>query len=220
MRTSFTVKSTNAGGADGGSTADLQGSKKDKHKGSLQSLNKKVSGLGGSLMSLGGKDKSLKKLAKSVGNKVEKAGDKAKKSLSKTNLSKSKSKDKDLDNPGPLPNKFNLDQSGSFSRSGAARSSRGSRNRDPGVESDEEEDDMFKVSELTIAQTDKFPFNCGGKREMRRLRPYLSGRGGENDRPRGSVSKPFFSFDLITPCCSFRFFPLDLQCLLFLHLQV
>lgn len=95
VRTSFTVKSTTTGGgADGGSTADLAGSKKEKHKGSLQSLNKKVSGLGGSLMSLGTKEKkNLKKLAKTVGNKVEKVGDKAKKSLSKTNLSKSKDKD-------------------------------------------------------------------------------------------------------------------------------
>lgn len=52
------------------------------------------------------------------------------------------------DDPGPLPNKFSLEDSrGSFKRSGTgrgSRSSRGSRNRDPGVESDEE-DDMFKV---------------------------------------------------------------------------
>ena len=96
VRTAFTVKSTTGGGADGGSTADLPsgGSKKEKHKGSLQSLNKKVSGLGGSLMSLGTKEKkNLKKLAKTVSGKVEKVGDKAKKSLSRSNLSKSKDKD-------------------------------------------------------------------------------------------------------------------------------
>ena len=38
-----------------GSVADVSLSKKEKHKGSLSSLNKKAGALGGSLMSLGSK---------------------------------------------------------------------------------------------------------------------------------------------------------------------
>lgn len=83
-----------------GSTSDLSSKKEKGHKGSLQSLHKAGSKIGGSLMSLGGKDKTknLKKLAKTVGSKVEKVGEKAKKSLSKTNLSgKDNNKGSNLD---------------------------------------------------------------------------------------------------------------------------
>ncbi len=59
MKTSFTVKSVANKDSDIGSTADLRSgggsSKKEKHKGSLQSLNKAASNLGGSLLSLGTK---------------------------------------------------------------------------------------------------------------------------------------------------------------------
>lgn len=66
--------------------------------------------------------KNLKKFAK-------KQVDKAKRTLSKTNLNQK-------DDPSALPNKFDTS---SFSRMGSGRS-----NRDPGVNSDDE-DDMFKV---------------------------------------------------------------------------
>ena len=87
--------------------ADVSLSKKEKHKGSLSSLNKKAGALGGSLMSLGSKEKkNLKKLAKSVTHKVEKVGEKAKRSLSKTNVNKEES--------SALPNKFDLNREDSF----------------------------------------------------------------------------------------------------------
>ena len=56
------MKSVSKSKADpAGSTADLtsSGGKKDKHKGSLQSLNKKAGALGGSLMSLGSKVRNV-----------------------------------------------------------------------------------------------------------------------------------------------------------------
>ena len=106
-------------------------------------------------------------------HKVEKVSDKAKRSMSKTNLSgmgggkKEKGSNEQLSNPGyapnagggssaTLPNKFDLDAnfssgfgksnrgSGSFKRSGSDR-----KNRDPGVQSDDE-DDMFKVRRKLI----------------------------------------------------------------------
>ena len=43
--------------------ADLAGGKKEKHKGSLQSLNKKAGAIGGSLMSLGSKVSIVLKIA-------------------------------------------------------------------------------------------------------------------------------------------------------------
>lgn len=94
-------------------------------------------------------------------HKVEKVSDKAKRSMSKTNLSGKKEKGSSehlSGNPGyapggssaTLPNKFDLDanfnsgfgKTGSFRRSGSDR-----KNRDPGVQSDDE-DDMFKVSRV------------------------------------------------------------------------
>ncbi|XP_059090359.1 rab11 family-interacting protein 1-like isoform X3 [Tigriopus californicus] len=147
VRTSFTVKSVNdKPDRELGSTADLKSSKKDKHKGSLQSLNKAANTIGGSLLSLGTKEKkNLKKFAKTVGSKVDKMGEKAKKTLSKTNLNRD-------DQPSALPNKLNMSDLDApfsasfktdFSRSGSDR-----RNRDPGVESDDE-DDMFKFDALS-----------------------------------------------------------------------
>ena len=83
-------------------------------------------------------------------HKVDKMGEKAKMKLSKTNLS-GKHADDGLNkgNNGNLPNKLKMDDlDASFSSSFGVRqgSGRSNRNRDPGVESDEEEDDMFKVS--------------------------------------------------------------------------
>eukprot|EP00095_Tigriopus_kingsejongensis_P002153 maker-scaffold248_size238799-snap-gene-1.26 protein:Tk02153 transcript:maker-scaffold248_size238799-snap-gene-1.26-mRNA-1 annotation:"rab11 family-interacting protein 1" len=147
VRTSFTVKSVSEKkDRELGSTADLKTSKKDKHKGSLQSLNKAANTLGGSLMSLGQKEKkNLKKLAKTVTNKVDKISEKAKKSISKSNVNRD-------EQPSALPNKLNMSDLDApfsssfktdFSRSGSER-----RNRDPGVESDDE-DDMFKFDALS-----------------------------------------------------------------------
>ena len=113
--------------------------------------------------------KNLKKLAKSVTNKVEKVGEKAKRTLSKTNLN---AKEGHVD--PTLPNKMSVKDlegggdiypgvttkyvgggfsgggggggGGSFRRMGSGKSH---KNRDPGVQSDDEEDDMFKFDQLS-----------------------------------------------------------------------
>ena len=111
--------------------------------------------------------KNLKKLAKSVTHKVEKVGEKAKRTLSKTNLN---AKEEHVD--PTLPNKMSVKdlESGeggdiypgvttkyvgggfsggggnSFRRMGSGKSN---KNRDPGVQSDDEEDDMFKFDQLS-----------------------------------------------------------------------
>ena len=117
--------------------------------------------------------KNLKKLAKSVTHKVEKVGEKAKRTLSKTNLN---AKDEHAD--PTLPNKMSVKDleseggdiypgvttkyvgggfsgggsvggcgggGGSFRRMGSGKA----KNRDPGVQSDDEEDDMFKFDQLS-----------------------------------------------------------------------
>ena len=117
--------------------------------------------------------KNLKKLAKSVTHKVEKVGEKAKRTLSKTNLN---AKEEHVD--PTLPSKMSVKDleggeggdiypgvttkyvgggfggggggggggSNSFRRMGSGKSN---KNRDPGVQSDDEEDDMFKFDQLS-----------------------------------------------------------------------
>ena len=132
-----------------GSSADV--SSKNK-RGSLTSLNKAVGNFGGSLMSLGQKEKkNIKKVVKSVSHKVEKVGNKARKTLSSQHREQ---------NPSPaLPDKFDINSSSAgFQAKSSAnpflkKSLRNSGpNRDPGVNSDDEDDfegdlgddDMFR----------------------------------------------------------------------------
>jgi len=161
VRTAFTVKAV-VNTTDAESSADL--ANKSKHKGSLQSLNKAAANFGGSLLNIGQKEKKhLKKIAKTVGNKVEKVGEKAKKNLS--NLSNSPSKDDKAAAAAASNNPTN--GSGSIEKfdnslnrfsdpfakiKGApARGSLRSRGRnlDPGVNSEDEDDDMFKFDALS-----------------------------------------------------------------------
>jgi len=131
VKIGFTVRASNN---MGGSTADLA----KKNKGSISSLNKVAGSLGGSLLSLGGKEKkSLKKIAASVSGKVEKVGNKAKKSVSSLKLNKDKS---GLDS---LPETQQWDRSFGTVRGGFM-------NEDPGVNSDEDDDDMFQATNLFI----------------------------------------------------------------------
>lgn len=108
--------------------------------------------------------KRVTKFAKSVSHKVEKVGDKAKRAMSKTNLSTKEDTGDGSANNRTLPNKMNIkdidgDSSygppvttkyvggsnpNSFRRKGSGR-----KNRDPGVQSDDEEDDMFKFDALS-----------------------------------------------------------------------
>jgi len=128
VRIGFTVK---AAESLGGSTADLA----KKNKGSLTSLNKVAGTIGGSLMSLGSKEKkNIKKLVKSATHKVKKEGEKAKKSVSSLKLNK--------DRGGTLDSVPETRQWNSIDR-------REGENLDPGVNSDEEGDDMFKFDTLS-----------------------------------------------------------------------
>ncbi len=135
-----------------GSTADL--GSKGKNRGSITSLNKAVGNIGGSLLSLGQKEKKhIKKLAKSVTHKVEKVGSKARKSLSSQHKENQQA---------ALPNKFDLNASNassSFQSSSSKKSSpfvKTQKNLDPGVNSDEEEDDM----EGDLGDDDMFRFDA------------------------------------------------------------
>lgn len=128
VRLGFTVKASES---VGGSTADLT----KKNKGSLSSLNKVAGNIGGSLMSLGNKEKkNIKKLAKSVTHKVEKVGEKAKKSVSSLKLHRG----------GALDSVPETGQWNTLDRRSVDR-----ENRDPGVNSDDEGDDMFKFETLS-----------------------------------------------------------------------
>ena len=97
----------------------------------------------------------MKKFAKTVSNKVEKAGEKAKKTLSKANISKNE--DEYSSGRGMLPNKFSFDNEkysnrnhdGSLNRhvtdplsklKGSRGSGRRLKNHDPGVNSDDDDD--------------------------------------------------------------------------------
>lgn len=160
VRTAFTVKAVSNDAAAADSTADL--SNKSKHKGSLQSLNKAAANFGGSLLNIGQKEKKhLKKIAKTVTNKVEKVGEKAKKNLSKNNSpikeEGSFTSSNNSGAPGGGGEKFDNSLNrfsdpfakikGAPSR-GSLRSGR--RNLDPGVNSeDEDDDDMFKFDTLS-----------------------------------------------------------------------
>ncbi|XP_040565696.1 uncharacterized protein Rip11 isoform X1 [Lepeophtheirus salmonis] len=159
VRIVFTVKSTGSrpGGPETGSTIDLK--HKDKNIGSLQSLNKAASTIGGSLLSLGTKEKKhLKKLASKVSQKVEKVNEKAKKSLSKANLKQHPSEDS-------LSNKFHFVDdfgTGLGTRDSFARNSGGGfSNRDPGVNSDEdeEEENQCEVNDIIPEEEDMFRFD-------------------------------------------------------------
>lgn len=100
-------------------------------------------------------------------HKVEKTGEKMKKSVSKSNLTKEekeelkeqkkrekKEKKLGIGSSATLPNRsnasdFDMDSaynSGFGSKNSAFQRVGSGRNRDPGVQSDEEEDDDFKVS--------------------------------------------------------------------------
>merc|ERR1719495_1545665 len=119
----------------GGSTADLA----KKNKGSMSSLNKVAGNIGGSLMSLGNKEKkNIKKLVKSASHKVEKVGEKAKKSVSSLKLNKDRG-------GGTLDSVPETAQWNTIDRRGVSQL----ENLDPGVNSDEEGDDMFKFETLS-----------------------------------------------------------------------
>jgi len=149
VRIGFTVKASES---LGGSTSDLS----KKNKGSMSSLNKVAGTIGGSLMSLGNKEKkNIKKLVKSASHKVEKAGEKAKKSVSSLKLNKERGATLD-----PVPETA---QWSTLDRRGLS-DMRSGENLDPGVNSDEEGDDMFKfetlsqrsaASELSINRLDR-----------------------------------------------------------------
>jgi len=133
LKLGFTVKATENNA--GGSVADLRRGT----KGSLTSLNKVAGNLGGSLLSLGGKErKNIKKLAKSVGKKVEKVGEKARMTVEAVKAGREK------ENEGRRLSR--LDE-------GAGWGSL--TNRDPGVNSDDEDemepvrDDMFQFDRLS-----------------------------------------------------------------------
>ena len=117
-------------------TASTAGSVSDltkKARGSMSSLNKVAGNIGGSLLSLGGKEKkNLARIASAVSGKVEKVGNKAKKTVSSLKLHKDK--DKNLDT---------LPEWGMGGGIGVGR------NHDPGVESDED-DDNFVNDDLMI----------------------------------------------------------------------
>merc|ERR1719244_633957 len=132
VRIGFTVKASES---LGGSTADLA----KKNKGSMSSFNKVAGNIGGSLMSLGNKEKkNIKKLVKSASHKVEKVGEKAKKSVSSLKLNKDRG-------GGTLDSVPETAQWNTIDRRGVSQL----ENLDPGVNSDEEGDDMFKFETLS-----------------------------------------------------------------------
>lgn len=121
VKIGFTVKANDTA-STAGSVSDLT----KKARGSISSLNKVAGSLGGSLLSLGGKEKkNLARLASAVSGKVEKVGHKAKKAASSLKINKDKDK--------------NLDTVQEWGFGGGLGGS--VRNHDPGVESDEEEDE-------------------------------------------------------------------------------
>lgn len=130
LKLGFTVKASNSGG---GSTADLA----KKNKGSLASLNKAAGNIGGSLMSIGSKEKKhIKNIAKSVSHKMEKVRDKTKKTGSSLKLNKERVGGLEV-----------LQESG-YKEDDEA-------NQDPGVNSDNEDDEDFKFE--TVSQPSPAP---------------------------------------------------------------
>lgn len=123
VKLGFTVKASTT---LGGSTADLA----KKNKGSVASITKAVGNFGGSLASITSKEKkNIKSIAKSVKEKVK---DKTKKNTSSLKLNKDKSGGLEV-----------------LQEFGHNENEEGS-NEDPGVNSDNEEDDEFKFE--TISQ--------------------------------------------------------------------
>jgi len=162
VRTAFTVKAVDKDSDKLGSTADLSSK---NTRGSLISLNKAVGNIGGSLMSLGQKEKkNIKKLASKVSNKVEKVGEKARKSLS------SQHRDQTTNNAAALPNKFDMNST-SLSKSStnpylkksltAFGSKSSGPNHDPGVNSDDDDDEELGDLENTrMEEDDMFRFDA------------------------------------------------------------
>jgi len=127
VKIGFTVRANDTA-STAGSVSDLS----KKARGSISSLNKVAGNIGGSLLSLGGKEKkNLARLASAVSGKVEKVGNKAKKTMS-SSLKINKDKDKNLET---LPE---WGPGGGLGEFGGL----GGRNLDPGVESDEDEDNL------------------------------------------------------------------------------
>lgn len=127
VKIGFTVRANDTA-STAGSVSDLS----KKARGSISSLNKVAGNIGGSLLSLGGKEKkNLARLASAVSGKVEKVGHKAKKTMS-SSLKINKDKDKNLET---------LPEWGPGGGLGGFGQHEG-RNLDPGVESDEDEDNL------------------------------------------------------------------------------
>jgi len=127
VKIGFTVKANNTGG---GSVADLR---KNKKGGSVSSLTKVGGSISGSLISIGSKEKkNIKKFVKSVSHKVEKA----KQSASTLKLNKEKKVLDSLPETGPW--------------SGGDKTTMGREidmnNQDPGVNSDDEDDMIERIS--------------------------------------------------------------------------
>lgn len=127
VKIGFTVKANNSGG---GSVADLR---KNKKGGSVSSLTKVGGSISGSLISIGSKEKkNIKKFVKSVSHKVEKA----KQSASTLKLNKEKKVLDSLPETGPW--------------SGGDKTTMGREidmnNQDPGVNSDDEDDMIERIS--------------------------------------------------------------------------
>jgi len=128
VKLGFTVK---ASSTVGNSTADLA----KKNKGSVASITKAVGNFGGSLASITSKEKrNIKSIAKSVKEKVK---DKTKKNSSSLKLNKEK---------GGL---------GVLREHVGHNEDEGAANEDPGVNSDNEEEDEFKFE--TISQPSPAP---------------------------------------------------------------
>jgi len=129
VKLGFTVKATSS--TVGSSTADLA----KKNKGSVASITKAVGNFGGSLASITSKEKkNIKSIAKSVKEKVK---DKTKKNSSSLKLNKEK---------GGL---------GVLREHGGYNEDEDQGNEDPGVNSDNEEEDEFKFE--TISQPSPAP---------------------------------------------------------------
>jgi len=129
VKLGFTVKATSS--TVGSSTADLA----KKNKGSVASITKAVGNFGGSLASITSKEKkNIKSIAKSVKEKVK---DKTKKNSSSLKLNKEK---------GGL---------GVLREHGGHNEDEDQGNEDPGVNSDNEEEDEFKFE--TISQPSPAP---------------------------------------------------------------
>jgi len=140
------------------STTDLA----KKNRGSVQSITKAVGNIGGSLMSIGSKEKkNIKSLAKSVKEKVK---DKSKKNSSSLKLNK--------ESKG-LRVVQESDQRGGDES-----------NEDPGVNSDNEEDEEFKFE--TISQPSPAPSSSRAETESRRSTE--SGSGQTRPNPPSSLS--------------------------------